>query len=122
MKSNDGTHLSGIILDNQELHIRWRNMAFMPVRQYNAPSRRVGRRFIQVLAVELTIFQQHCWNAERFVVFHMVILKRAWHVTKSCKIRRRINQWLDAWKAGEHEMVAADTAHTCLQYLSTSRA
>ena len=51
----------------------------------------------------------------------MGILQCAWHVNKSCKIWRRIHRRLDAWEAGEHGMLAEDTAHTCMQYLYTIR-
>ena len=62
----------------------------------------------------------HClWNAERFIVFHTVILQRAWHVTSFGVIRRKINIHLDAWEAGEFGMIAEDMAGTCAQYLST---
>ena len=96
-------------------------LAFMPARWYDALSGRVGRRFVHALAVELIGFRQHRWNAERFIIFQTVILQRALNVIKSCEIRRRIDRRLDAWEAGEHEMLAEDTVRTCTQYLSTSK-
>ena len=92
----------------------------MPARRYNVPSGRVRRRFIHALATETKGFQKCRWNTERFIVFQMVILQRAWHMTKSYDIRRQINQRLDAWEAGDHEMLAEDTACTSAHYLSTS--
>ena len=42
----------------------------------------------------------------------MLILKRAQHVTRSGVIQRRINCHLDAWEAGEFEMLVEDMART----------
>ena len=77
-------------------------MAVMLVRHYDAPSGRIGHRFVQALAAELTGFRQRRWNVGRFIVFQTVTLQRAWHVTKSCEICQRINRMLDAWEEGEH--------------------
>ena len=56
------------------------------------------------------------------IVFQVVILQNARHVTSSSVIRRIIYRCLDACEAGEFEILAEDTARTCIQYLSTSRA
>ena len=100
---------------------RWRTLAAMPARRYDVPSGRVGRRFVQALAAELTGIWQRRWNAERFIVFQTVTLQHARHVPKSCEIRQRIDRRLDTWEAGEHHMLVEDTARTCEKYLSTSR-
>ena len=39
-----------------------------------------------------------------------VILRCAWHVTSSVKIRQRIDRCLDAWEAREFEMLAPGEA------------
>ena len=72
------------------------------------------------LAVELMGVWQCRWNAERFIIFHTVILQRARHLTDSSTIRRRIDRLLDAWEAGDFGMMAEDTARTCIQYLTTN--
>ena len=66
---------------------RWRTLAAMPARRYDVPSGRVGRRFVQALAAELTGIWQRRWNAERFIVFQTATLQRAQNVTNSCEIR-----------------------------------
>ena len=93
----------------------------MPARRNNVPSRRVGHRVVHMLAAELTGVRKHRWNEERFIVFQTVILQCARHVTSSGVIWRRINCRLDAWEAGDFEMLAEDTTRTCAQYLSTRR-
>ena len=93
----------------------------MPMRWYDVPSGRVGCRFVQALAVEVTGVRKRHWNVERFIVFRTLILQRARHVTKSCEILRSINRRLGAWEAGEHKMLVKDSSRTCAHYLSTSR-
>ena len=60
------------------------------------------------------------WNAERFIVSQMVILQHMQHVSGSQVIRRSIEKCLDAWEAGQNQILFKETAHTCNQYLSTS--
>ena len=67
---------------------------------------------MHALASELTGVWQGRWNAKIFNIFHMVILKRAQHVTRSGVIQRRIDCHLDAWEAGEFEMLVEDMART----------
>ena len=93
----------------------------MPVRGYDALSRRFKRRFVQAMTAEIIGVRQRCWNAERFIIFQTVALQRARHVIKSCEIRQRINQSLDIWEAGEYKMLVEDKTRICAQYLSTSR-
>ena len=84
---NDGAHLSGGVKDDQAWQARWRTLAAMLARRYDAPSRIVGRRFVQALAAELTRVWQRRWNAERFIVFQTVTLQHDHHVTKFCEIQ-----------------------------------
>ena len=83
-------------------------------------SGRVRCLFVHALAVELTGVQQRRWNTERLIVFQTVTLQRARYVTKSCKIRKRIYQRLDAWEAVDHTVMVKYTARTYEQYLYTS--
>ena len=60
-------------------------------------------------------------NSERFIVFQTVILQLSQHVTSSGAVRWNIDRRLDAWEAGEFWIPVEDMAHTCTQYLCTSR-
>ena len=64
----------------------------MLLRRYDAPSGKVGRRFVGMLGAELQGMRDCRWNLERFIVFQTVILQRACHVTASHAIRRRIKK------------------------------
>ena len=85
----------------------------MPLRRYDAPSGKVGRRFIGTLGEELKGVQDRRWNLERFIIFQTVILKRARHVTAFQAIRRRIEKRLDGWGEDKHAMLFEDTLRAC---------
>ena len=75
--ANPGTHLDGGIRDDLAWQAWWCDLAVMPSRRYDAPSERVGRRFVGTLGVELHGVQDRLWNSEQFIVFQTVILQRA---------------------------------------------
>ena len=103
---NPGTHLDGGISEDGRWQRWWRDLSVMPPHRYDAPSGKVGRRFVNILVRELRGMLDRRWNAERFIVFQTVTLQRARHVTASRDIRRRIENRLDAWEAGGHKMLA----------------
>ena len=72
---NHGTHLDGGIRNNLAWLAWWRDLALMPLRRYDAPSRRVGRRFVGKLGSELKGVRDRLWNSGRFIVFRTVILQ-----------------------------------------------
>ena len=90
-----------------------------PARRYEAPSGKVGGRFVNVLVRELRGVLDWQWNSERFIVFHMVALQRARHVTASRDIRRRIEKRLDTWEAGQFAMLVEDMLRSSTQYLTS---
>ena len=99
---NPGMHLDGVFAEDGLWQGWWRDLAFMPPRQYEAPIGKVGRRFVNALVEELRGVRDRQWNSERFIVFKTVTLQRARHVTASQDIRRRIKKLLDMWEAGRY--------------------
>ena len=93
---NPGTNLDGRVAEDRAWQGWWRDLAVMPSQRYEAPSRKVRRRFVNNLVGELWGVCDRWWNSEQFIVFQTVTLKRAHHVTASQDIRRRINKRLDA--------------------------
>ena len=93
----------------------------MPSRRYDAPSGKVGRRFVGILGAEMKGVWDQRWNSERFIVFQTVILQRACHVTASHVIGRRIKKMLDAWGDGKHAMLVGDTLRYCEEYLTAAQ-
>ena len=91
------------------------------MRRYDAPSGKVGRRFVGTLGAEMQGVRDRRWNSERFIVFQTVILQRARHVTASHAIRRQTVKRLDAWGAGKHAMLVGDTLRSCEEYLTAAR-
>ena len=41
----------------------------MPTQRYDAPSGKVGKRFVGILSVELDGVRARKWNAERVIIF-----------------------------------------------------
>ena len=118
---NLGTHLDGGITEDGRWQKWWRDLAVMPPRRYDAPSGKVGRRFVNVLVREMRGVLDRQWNSERFIVFQTVTLQRARHVTASWDLRRRIEKRLDAWEAGGQKMLVEDTLRSSTQYLTAVR-
>ena len=87
--ANPGTHLDGGIRDDSAWQAWWRDLVVMPSRRYDAPSGRVGWRFVGTLGAEIKGVRDRLWNSERFIFFQTVILQQAPHVTESQAIRRR---------------------------------
>ena len=74
---NPGTHLNDEIAENGKWQGWWRDLMVTPARRYEAPSGKVGRRFVKILARELRGVLDRRWNSERFIVFQTVALQRA---------------------------------------------
>ena len=81
--SNPGTHLDRGTREDSAWQAWWRDLAVMPSRRYDAPSGRVGQRFVGTLGEELKGVQDRLWNSKRFIVFQTVILQRDRHITAS---------------------------------------
>ena len=47
--ADPGTHLDGGVRDDSAGQVWWRDLAVMPSRRYDAPSGKVGRRFVRTL-------------------------------------------------------------------------
>ena len=86
-------------------------------RVHNAPSGKVGRRFVEKLGGDLRGVRERQWNLKRFIVFLTVMLQWDRHITASQAILQRIEKRLDTWESSRHEMVVEDTMRTCAQYL-----
>ena len=67
--ANPSTHLDGGVRNDSAWQSWWRDLAVMPSRRYDAPSGKVGRRFVRTLGEELKGVQDRRWNSERFIVF-----------------------------------------------------
>ena len=76
---------------------------------------------METLGGEMCRVQDRQWNLERFIVFQMVILQRARHVTASHAIQWQIGKWMGAWEAERHGMLVEGTLRTCTQYLTAAR-
>ena len=50
---NPGTHLDGGVKDDSAWQAWWRDLAVIPLRRYDAPSGKVGRRFVGMLGADM---------------------------------------------------------------------
>jgi hypothetical protein len=88
---NPGTHLRGDIPDDERWQDYWRRLIVFPSQTYDAPSGAVGRRLIEMLADMLAGIQAQKMNAERFIVFQIVVLQRSREVKKAKDVRKRLS-------------------------------
>ena len=72
-----------------------KKLVCMPTQLYDAPSGKVGKRFVGILSVELDGVCARRWNAERVIVFQSVILKCAQGVNNYTQIWKCILFWLN---------------------------
>ena len=73
--ANPGTHLDGGISDDAKWQAWWRDLVVMPSRRYDAPSGKVGRRFVGMLGAEMQGVRDRRWKSESFIFFQTVILQ-----------------------------------------------
>ena len=88
MHQNPGDHLDGGIEEDSKWKAPSETNVFMPTQRYDAPSGKVGKRFVEILSVELDGVHTRKWNAERVIVFQSVMLQRAQGVNNSEQIRK----------------------------------
>ena len=80
-----------------------------PTQRSDAPSRKVGKRFVGILSVELDEVRARKWNAKRVVVFQSIILHCAQGVNNSVQICNCILFQPDLWNRGEFDEIVNDT-------------
>ena len=81
--ANPDTHLDGGIRYSEMWQGWWYDLVVMPSWHYDAPSGKVGQRFVEALVGELRgVWEIQC-NSEQFMVLQTVFLQQARHVTAS---------------------------------------
>ena len=89
----------------------------MPTQRYDAPSRKVGDRFVGILSVELDGVHARKWNVERVIIFQSVILQCAQDFNNYTQIRKRILFQMDLWNRGAFDELVKDTYNSAMGYL-----
>ena len=97
---NPGDHLDVVIEENSKWQSRWEKLVCMPTQRYDAPSGKVGKRFVVILSVELDGVRVRKWNAKRVIVIQFVILQLAQSVNNYAQIRKRFFFRLDLCNRG----------------------
>ena len=75
MHTNNCGHLSGGITDDAAWKARWKDLSVIPEQCYDAMGVKAGRRFVQEMSAKLQGVQERSWNAERSIIFQIVVLK-----------------------------------------------
>ena len=100
VNQNPGDHLYGGIAEDSKWQARWKNLICIPTQCYDAPSGKVGNRFVGILSAELDWVCARKWNADRVIVFHFIILQSAQGVNNSAQNCKRILFRLNFWNCG----------------------
>ena len=86
----------------------------MTTQSYDAPSRKIGKRFMRILSVELDGVRTRKWNAERVIVFQYIILQHTQGVNNFAQIRKRILFPLDLWNRGAFYKLVKETYNSAM--------
>jgi hypothetical protein len=98
---NPRTHLRRDIPYNEMWQDYWWWVIVLPSQTYDAPSGAVGRHFNEMLTDLLVGIKAQKWNAERFIVFQIIILQRSQEVKKAKDVRRQLTWRMEAWQQGK---------------------
>jgi hypothetical protein len=118
---NPGTHLRGDIPDDEMWQDYWRRLIVFPSQTYDAPLGAVGCRFIEMPADMLAGIQVRKMNAERFIVFQIVLFQRWREVKKAKDVRKGLTWRKDARQQGKFSMLDQNTERTMKSLLSTKQ-
>ena len=80
---DDGTHLDGGIKEDSDWQQCWKQIVGLPTQHYHVPKGRIGTQFIKTLAGVFGGIQKQSWNAERVLVFCVVVLQRSPEVKRA---------------------------------------
>eukprot|EP00957_Ditylum_brightwellii_P204671 15340358-Ditylum_brightwellii.AAC.1 len=106
---NDGSHMSGRIVDNKLWQQYWTDLTALPIQYYDVLSGSVGRRFLFMLVEILDGVVERKWNVERFIVFTAVILQQQKGVRSYHNVRQHMEHWMDLWEKADFRALVEDT-------------
>lgn len=114
--ANPGTHLSGGIpaAEDAKWQRWWVALTGHPQILYQLPRGNEGKDLVHQFVAELRGVRLRQWNAERPLVFLMVMLVKTKGVVRFRDVRRRIRSRLALWRErGEFDGLVQDTLHEC---------
>ena len=114
-------HLDGGITDDTVWQTYWRCLIVYTPKAYDVLRGAVGRHFLLTLIDLLDGVRLRKWNAERFIVFQLVILQRTRAVNRAKDIKHRLSWRLDAWDAGQFDMLVQATVQDMRTYLAAQQ-
>ena len=69
MHQNPGDYLYVLIAEDIKWQAWCKKLVCMPTQSYDAPSGKVGKRFVGILSAELDGVRARRWNTERVIIF-----------------------------------------------------
>lgn len=116
--ANDGTHLAAGIPDDQLWQSYYRSLVAYNPSEYHLPNNSIGKQFITILADLLDGIRLRHHNAEKFLIFPIVILQRCHSITKADDVKKRIQWRLQLWTQGKYKLLVQETTKDMHHLLS----
>ena len=111
---NLGYHLDGGTAKDSKWLARRKKIVCLLTQRYDAPSGKVGKRFVRFFSVELDRIRARKCDAERVIVFQSVILQCAQGVNNSAQIRNRFLFRPYLWSRGVFEELVKYTYNSTM--------
>ena len=115
---NIGTHLTGGISTDKQWQRYLKRLLPLPPSHYHVPRGELSTQFITTLAELFNQIVDRKCNADKLIVFQMVILQRAPNVKRSADVKKRLRRRLQKWNDGLFQELVEDTARTMQANLS----
>ena len=87
---------------------RWKAAVRFSPQRYDLPGGSVGRRFVEILAKEVSSVANLKENSERMIVFQAVVLQKETLHKKSGDVRRLLTKRMDLLEKGEFDVLMSE--------------
>ena len=101
------SQLSSVDCDS-DWHSCWKQVIYHSGNHYILPGGSIGRRYVDILAEEVTHFAGGHYPSERILVFGSVILQRDRMVRKGADVRRLLERRLELWQQNQFDLLVQE--------------
>jgi hypothetical protein len=99
----------------------WESISQLSGRHYDLPRGTCGRRFIDLLCVEIRHLTRGNYPSDRLIVFSSVILQRDKSVRFGPDIRRTLNRRMSMWENDKFDLLVQETVRCERSFTNQSR-
>ena len=89
-------------------YTRWQSVANLSGKQYSLPGGSIGRKYVDLLTLELTHLSSGIFPSERVLTFSSLILQRDRTIKKGADIRRVLERRLNMWENEEFDILVQE--------------